>query len=386
MLRFASFTLGLSDRNRSIVAFLLFIAATTVSFVFYASFDTGFRPTLFLAISTLLIPLILRTKGGALYGFACALVIMPSSRSFDAFFAQFRTDPFSGDSLISSLTYIVMILGSTVFGGLLGYLRVLAEKEYENRKATRKFVAMVFHELRTPLMVVQGYLELFAESHGSEDPETLRKRLAIMQKQLNRCQRLISDLGFVQRIQEGSFSLEKQSVDFCAFIEEELESIKLRLGDQFHVEPCETPANVHVCGDLDRLSQVLRNVVDNAMKHTNTASRRIWISRNVTSEWVQINVSDNGAGIPSDQIDNVFSAFSSFPSEFGSTGTGLGLFLSRSIIEDHGGEIWQKAKEQAKRRQFASNCRACKRIANVDAHSVNDWIVKTAQTKQCLIG
>jgi signal transduction histidine kinase len=209
----------------------------------------------------------------------------------------------------------------------------------EANRLKTEFVSMVSHELRTPLTSIQGYAELLLEDERIVGEE--RESLTIVRKNADRLLELINDLLDLSRIEAGRVDLHRTSLDLARLISEVARSLrplieakrqrlKLDLGDAL-------PA---VWADANRVTQILTNLISNAHKYT-LVDGSITVAARRDDGFVRVDVSDTGIGLsPEDQAQlftRFFRAHERSPQAGG--GTGLGLVISRLLVELHGGRI-----------------------------------------------
>jgi PAS domain S-box-containing protein len=210
-------------------------------------------------------------------------------------------------------------------------------KELEERRDN--FVWMTSHELRTPLTVIRGYIDLLLMNLGEIKENKQEKILKTILSNLQRLERLTDQVSLIAQFQYGTFKIQRQSFDFCAFFNEVLEPYKIMLGDQFTFDSCELMPPLMIEGDKNRLAQVIDNLLRNAIRHTHQDQRLIKIHFEVHPSGIRININDNGAGIAHQNLDRIFEQFVSIETEYSATGTGIGLYLSQRIMKAHGGII-----------------------------------------------
>jgi signal transduction histidine kinase len=206
-----------------------------------------------------------------------------------------------------------------------------------------EFVSSLSHELRTPLTSITGYVELLLEE--TEDAET-RKHLEVVRRNAARLLGLVSDLLFAARLQSSRLELRLEPVDLRMLVEQAVVSARP------HAELASVALNVHaedvppVDGEGDRLAQLLDNLVSNAIKFT-PAGGAVDISLAARNGGVCIEVSDTGIGISEDDGGRLFERFFRTPSVLESQipGTGLGLYISKAIVEAHRGRIAVRSAE-----------------------------------------
>jgi two-component system phosphate regulon sensor histidine kinase PhoR len=204
-----------------------------------------------------------------------------------------------------------------------------------------EFVANVSHELRTPLTAIQGYLETLL-SGALEEPENARRFLEIVLRHSERLGRLLNDLTDLSNIELGKVTLRREAVKLdevvasvLAIIGPRAERSRVRLGTD---TPADLPA---VSADRDRLSQILINLVDNAVKYTPEGGSVTVTTRVVADGMVEIAVADTGIGIPPADLPRITERFyrvdKARSRELG--GTGLGLAIVKHLVMAHGGEL-----------------------------------------------
>lgn len=196
----------------------------------------------------------------------------------------------------------------------------------------RRFVADASHELRSPVAAMRTMLEV-AQSHpGSVDMGSLIQDLLYEDLRL---ETLTRDLLTLARHDEGALDVKSEQFDVCALLAEEVASARARSSHSMHLEPL---AYATIMGDRDRVSQALRNLTDNALRHTVSS---VWITCNVQNHDVIIMVSDDGNGIPPDSREVVFDRFVRLDDSRSRAagGSGLGLAVCRALIEAHHGSV-----------------------------------------------
>jgi signal transduction histidine kinase len=230
----------------------------------------------------------------------------------------------------------------------------LQEQVASEQRAQRikdDFLSIVSHELRTPLTSIQGYsqlLEARLRAGGSRAKEMSQMRVIL--SQVGRMRRLVDDLLDVSRIdRRGGVSIEPERLDFA----EEVREAAART-EREHPErrvTVEVAEALPIEADRDRIGQVLTNLLDNAVKYSPEGGP-LTVRAVPYGNGVELTVSDTGIGIPPEQVDHVFERF--FQAEGDSAGRnfgglGLGLYITRAIVEAHGGEIRAEPNREADR-------------------------------------
>jgi signal transduction histidine kinase len=219
--------------------------------------------------------------------------------------------------------------------------------EEENRRVREvnqlksEFVSLVSHELRTPLTAISGYLDLLLEDPGARSTAKQQELLDIVKRNTERLVKLIDDLLDFSRIESGKVELRFSAVDMAAVIAEVVRLLQPQMeakGQRLSFErPQSLPA---VAGDIDRIRQILINLLSNAHKYTPQGGQ-IWLTAHTENGWVRIDVRDNGIGLSPDEQAQLFDRFfrAQQPAMRGVEGTGLGLPITRVLVEMHGGRI-----------------------------------------------
>jgi signal transduction histidine kinase len=195
-------------------------------------------------------------------------------------------------------------------------------------KLQKEFINVAAHELRTPTQAILGYAELL-----QMNPEDRDEMIRAIYRNSVRLQRLTSDILDVTRIESEALRIDKERFNLRDVILGAIQDAKNQLPDgriQFMYEP----TDIYVDADKGRITQVVSNLLDNAAKFTKEGT--ITVSTEKKNGQAIISVQDTGSGIDSDIMPRLFSKFATKSDK----GTGLGLFISRSIIEAHDGRIW----------------------------------------------
>jgi signal transduction histidine kinase len=225
--------------------------------------------------------------------------------------------------------------------------RQMVERLRELDQAKSDFVASVSHELRTPLTSIRGYIEMLREGDAGEiDPEQARM-LEIVQRNADRLLALIEDLLTVSRIESGAFRVTRAPFQLDAIVRTTVEELR----PQAEARGVALAATIEgeipvVLGDASQLERVLLNLLSNAIKFTtNGGSVAVRLRR--CGDYLVLEVEDDGIGIPESDQEHLFSRFfrSTVATERAIQGTGLGLVIVKSVIEQHGGEISVRSEQ-----------------------------------------
>jgi signal transduction histidine kinase len=211
-------------------------------------------------------------------------------------------------------------------------------QEYDRLKS--EFVAVVAHDFRRPLMSIRGFAELILEEPDLP-LETRQEYMHTVMAETDGLARLADDTLLITRIETGEFEFQWREVDLAPFI---LDCMPLGLSD--HSLLAEVPPHLpSIVTDPDRLRQVLTNLVSNAVKYSPGGGSITVRCQPEPAGFVTIEVRDRGLGIPEDQIARLFQKFARVRGEahMRVTGTGLGLYICRLIVEGMGGRVWAES-------------------------------------------
>jgi signal transduction histidine kinase len=201
-----------------------------------------------------------------------------------------------------------------------------------------EFVALISHDLRTPLTSIIGYLELTLDDDNLTEEQ--RGFLSIADRNADRLLRLVNDLLFVARLEAGQLDLHPTELDLAAVVRQSVEEAEPRATAGGIELTCDAGAVSAVQADKGRMFQLVDNLISNAIKFT-PAGGDVRVSVTPVNGVVRLEVADTGIGIEYQEQQRLFERFfrTSTASEHQIPGTGLGLYITRAIVEAHGGSI-----------------------------------------------
>ena len=228
-------------------------------------------------------------------------------------------------------------------GKFVGVIRDITEHKKAD-KLRDDFIATLTHDLRTPLLAAIQTLKFFLDGSLGEVDEKQKLLLATMQKSNEDLLGLVNALLEVYKYDADKPVLNKTFFNIYELtkqIYDELSPLAINKNIDFTID-CANK-NLEIKADRSELRRVICNLCGNAINYTDE-NGKVTITIKNENEDLIFSVSDNGSGIPAEDIPNMFERFSQGTSKKRSTGTGLGLYLSRQIIESHGGKIWLESK------------------------------------------
>ena len=202
------------------------------------------------------------------------------------------------------------------------------------------FISSVSHELRTPLTAIKGWAEMLEDSsrEGNVDIETMKRGMGVIIGETDRLSVMVEELLDFSRLQSGRMVLQPMMLDIIAELSEAVltfEQRAIRENKELIFE--ESDDIIPVMGDKNRLRQVFVNIIDNALKYSDSGGSVTVTTRRAGDGFVDIAIKDTGIGIPADQLDKVKTKF--FKGNATRRGSGIGLAVADEIIRMHGGEI-----------------------------------------------
>ncbi|MCU7258369.1 ATP-binding protein, partial [Pseudomonas aeruginosa] len=222
--------------------------------------------------------------------------------------------------------------------GIVAIIRDMTN-EHNLDQMKKDFIANVSHELRTPIALLQGYTESIVDGVVTE-PDEIHESLAIVLDESKRLNRLVNELLNVARMDAEGLSVEKESQPIADLLNKmrikyRQQATDLELNMQFEV------SNQQLWDyDMDRMDQVLTNLIDNASRYTQPGDT-ISVKTDEDDRSHILSIADTGTGIAPEHLQQVFDRFYKVDAsrKRGKQGTGLGLFICKMIIEEHGGTI-----------------------------------------------
>ena len=223
-------------------------------------------------------------------------------------------------------------------GGLIIVLHDITEQKKLD-DSRREFVANVSHELRTPLTNIKGYTETLL-SADDIDAETRKSFLSVVYSESDRMTRIVKDLLTLSRLDHGKVEMKQEVTDINRIVENAVSSMRIEAVKQNITLECSLENEMKTIGDGERLTQVVINLISNALKY-NKKDGAVYVNGAIEDKMAVISVRDTGIGIPESDLPRIFERFyrvdKARSRERG--GTGLGLAIAKEITEQHGGSM-----------------------------------------------
>ncbi|MFZ6035547.1 MAG: sensor histidine kinase [Patescibacteria group bacterium] len=251
---------------------------------------------------------------------------------------------------LTTLVLIALLIASIGFSFSLWRqakrIRVAERQKTEDRRSS--FISIISHQLRTPLSVIKGYLEGVLTGDQGElndgQKEYLQEALEINRDTI----KLVNDYLEVVRLDVDKITVHREDFDLTALIQAEISKLT-PLARASNCELIFTPPAQplpSVFADRIKIRQVIENIFTNAIKYSGGKGRTV-VTLAQQENMIAFSAADNGVGVPADQLEEVFTKFTRGKNVIhkDTTGSGIGLFLAKMIVQAHGGEIWLESTE-----------------------------------------
>ncbi len=275
-------------------------------------------------------------------GFSGVDLLTGIKKAFEEKKIQVLTDVFLNDkSFKIHMSPVFMHDSQKVIGVSITMLDLTLEKQLAEIREI--FTNMVVHELRAPLTSIKGASELLVK--GSLNKDDREKMLALIKNSTESMLDQVAELLDAAKIEAGKFTLQKEVSDVNESVRDKIASFsyfaaskEIEIVEKFDTRI--TPFEF----DKRRIGQVLNNLLSNSIKFTHVGGR-VEVATLLENGFVRISVTDNGIGMPKEKIGLLFSKYTQIESSKKGEGTGLGLYISKGIVDSHNGKIWAESEE-----------------------------------------
>ncbi|MGD9014746.1 MAG: GAF domain-containing sensor histidine kinase [Candidatus Omnitrophota bacterium] len=219
-------------------------------------------------------------------------------------------------------------------------------KELKNvSKRKSDFVSAVSHELRTPLTSIKGYASILLSKNLGKIADPIKERLEKINRHSDELVHMVNNLLDISRLESGRITMKKQPYNLKELVENTIDLLSVQIKQKGLRFSADIPAHLRVLVDKSQIERVFVNLVGNAIKFT-PEKGKISVTTQPVNNFVQVNISDTGIGIPKEAQKTIFEEFYRVDNPINEKvkGTGLGLSLVKNIIEAHQGSIWIKSE------------------------------------------
>ena len=253
----------------------------------------------------------------------------------------------------------VQVNGADEIAQLATRFNQMATQLEQVESMRRQLIGDVTHELRTPLTSIKGYMEGLVDGVLPSTPEIFNQ----IHREADRLSRLVDDLQELSRVEAKAYSLDVHSVTVSSLVQTTIKRLSPQARDKRIALRSNLPADLPLLlVDEDRITQVLVNLVANAIQYTPEGGD-VTISAGRQADEIHISVTDTGIGIPAEHIDNLFTRFyrvDKSRSRNAGGGSGIGLTIARHLIEAHGGRIWAESNGDGQGSTFTFSLKIAK--------------------------
>ena len=232
------------------------------------------------------------------------------------------------------------VSGPAEVQGLARSFNTMADQVEAAQQSQRDFVANVSHELKTPLTSIQGFSQALLDGTAST-PETTARAARVIHDEAERMRRMVDELLILARFDAGQVVMARDPVELGPLLQGCIEKLTPQAQAAGVALELDVPERLFVTGDTDRLAQVFTNLLDNSVAHTSAGDKVTIAARRVDGgRGVEVAVTDTGEGIPAEALSRIFERFYQVDkSRRRGRGAGLGLAITKEIVEAHGGTI-----------------------------------------------
>jgi len=222
------------------------------------------------------------------------------------------------------------------------FKELLESLEGKTSSDMEQFFSMISHELKTPLVPIQGYVKMLKEEQFGNLDEIQKEKLGIVDSNTTALSKLIQSMLDYQKLSSGSMEMKMEENNIGKIVSDAFAVLDSEFKQKEIEKTVSIKGNIELICDAQRISQVLTALIDNSLKAIQPKLGKINVSASQLENTVTILVHDNGCGIPKEQLDKVFSKF--YQVDMSNTrekgGVGLGLSICQKIIDAHDGKIW----------------------------------------------
>ena len=227
-------------------------------------------------------------------------------------------------------------------------LKLANEEKLEADRQNRELISNISHDLKTPITAVKGYVEGIMDG-VADTPEKMDRYIRTIYNKANEMDRLINELTFYSKINTNRIPYNFNKVNVREYFDDAAEELEYDLtakNVEFEYQNAVAP-EVMVIADVEQMRRVINNIVGNSVKYMDKEEKKISLHIRDAGDEIEVSITDNGKGIPSKDIGNIFNRFyrADTSRNSGQGGSGIGLSIVKKIMEDQGGRVWAESKE-----------------------------------------
>ncbi len=262
-----------------------------------------------------------------------------SSNGAETLYVEGDLERLDGTTISVGITYAPLVRANGQLQNVIANVRDITHfREAERLKST--FISVISHELKTPVALIKGYADTLSREDAEWDIDTIRNGLHVIVDEADRLTELIENLLSASKLQAEGMHLNLDDVDVAKMVAQAIERFQTQTTKHTFRAEFDTPFPI-ISGDTTRLRQVIDNLIGNAIKYSPKGGE-IVIRGGYDDQQIEVAVSDQGSGIPGEQLERIFERFYRAHNTLtnNAPGTGLGLYLAHAVITAHGGRIW----------------------------------------------
>ncbi|MBN1681676.1 MAG: GAF domain-containing protein [Anaerolineae bacterium] len=257
----------------------------------------------------------------------------------DTLYVEGDLERLDGTTISVGITYAPLLKSNGELQNVIANVRDITHfREAEELKST--FISVISHELKTPVALIKGYADTLSREDATWDQATIQQGLGVIVDEADRLTDLIENLLSASKLQAEGMRLTLDDVNLPLIVQQAIERFQTQ-SDKHTLRADFLAEFPIISGDGTRLRQVIDNLLSNAIKYSPEGGD-VTVTGTYDDECVNVSVSDQGPGLPPDQLERVFERFYRVDSALTNNmqGTGLGLYLAHAVITAHGGTIW----------------------------------------------
>ena len=241
-----------------------------------------------------------------------------------------------------NLNFTMEVTGEDEISDLCRDFEEMRKRLLEYDQESEELISNISHDLKTPLTAIKGYVEGIMDG-VADTPEKMDRYIRTIYNKTNDMDRLINELNFYSKIEANRIPYTFSKINVKDYFEDCVEEMGIELeskGFAFSYKN-EVEDDVEVIADAEQIKRVINNIISNSVKYMDKSDPKIDIRVKDVGDFVQIEIEDNGRGIGTKELPNIFERFyRADASRHSAGGSGIGLSIVKKIIEDHGGKIW----------------------------------------------